>query len=91
MSQKRQKENKEKVTQAVATLQSVADSMTTPRNIRKIVKDVITMLQDERLGVGVRAANAVSLLDETSQDPNMPSFARVTVWQALSALESVRE
>lgn len=79
------------MTKAVTTLQQVADSTITPRNIRKIVKDAITMLQDTSLGMGVRAANAISMLDEISQDPNMPSFSRVTVWQAVSTLESVRE
>lgn len=51
----------------------------------------MTMLQDTKLSPGVRAANAISMLDEVSQDPNMPSFARVTVWSAVSTLESVRE
>lgn len=49
------------------------------------------MLQDLKLSVGVRAANAVSMLDEISQDPNMPSFARVTIWSAVSTLESIRD
>jgi uncharacterized protein (UPF0147 family) len=91
MSKKAQKENEEKILRAIGTLQTVADSNITPRNIRKIVKDAITMLQDQSISLGVRAANAVSLLDEISQDPNMPSFARVTIWNAVSTLESVRE
>lgn len=85
------KDNEEKIVRAVAVLQSVADSNITPRNIRKIVKDAVTMLQNQSLTPGVRAANAISLLDEVSQDPNMPSFARVTIWNAVSTLESVRE
>ena len=91
LSSKKQKQNEEKLSKAMAILQSVADSNITPRNIRKIVKDTIIMLQDTQNGVGVRAANAVSMLDEVSQDPNMPSFARVTIWSAVSNLESIRE
>ncbi|MCP8308316.1 MAG: UPF0147 family protein [archaeon] len=91
MSSKRHKENEEKLTKAINTLQTVADSTITPRNIRKIVKDSIIMLQDTKLSIGVRAANAISMLDEISQDPNMPSFARVTIWSALSTLESIRD
>jgi len=49
------------------------------------------MLQDAKQSVAVRAANAISLLDEVAQDPNMPSFARVTLWSAVSGLESIRE
>ncbi len=91
MSAKKKKENLEKLERAIATLQQIADSTITPRNIRKMVKDAITMLQDEETSIAVRAANAISLLDEVSQDPNMPSFSRVTIWSAVSILESIRE
>jgi hypothetical protein len=91
MGSKKQKENEERLAKAISTLQSVADSNITPRNIRKIAKDAIIMLQDTKLSMGVRAANAISMLDEISQDPNMPSFARVTIWSALSHLESIRD
>ncbi len=91
VSEKVRKENEDKLAKAIAVLQSVADSNITPRNIRKIVKDSITTLQDRTLSPGVRAANAISILDEVSQDPNMPSYARVTIWSAVSTLESIRE
>lgn len=91
MSSKRQKENEEKLAKAISTLQTVADSTITPRNIRKVVKDAILMLNDTKLELGVRVANAISVLDEVSQDPNMPSFSRVTIWSALSTLESIRD
>jgi len=91
MSTKRQKENEEKLAKSIGTLQTVADSNITPRNIRRIVKDAIVALQDTKLSIGVRAANAISMLDEISQDPNMPSFSRVTIWSALSTLESIRD
>jgi len=91
LSSKKKKENLERLERAIATLQQVADSTITPRNIRKLVKDAIAMLQDEETSIAVRAANAISLLDEISQDPNMPSFSRVTIWSAVSTLESIRE
>lgn len=91
MSSKRQRENEQKLAKAISTLQTVADSTITPRNIRKTVKDAILMLNDTKLGLGVRVANAISILDEVSQDPNMPSFSRVTIWSALSTLESIRD
>jgi uncharacterized protein len=88
---KKQQENNGKLTKASASLQQIADSNLTPRNIRKIVKDSITALQDPKLSVAVRAANAISMLDEVAQDPNMSSFARVILWSAVSDLESIRE
>ncbi len=88
---KKQQENDAKLAKASVSLQQIADSNITPRNIRKIVKDSIAMLQDARQSMAVRAANAISLLDDVAQDPNMPSFARVTLWSAVSELESIRE
>ena len=88
---KKQQENDAKLVKATASLQQIADSNITPRNIRKIVKDSISMLQDLKISIAVRAANAISMLDEVAQDPNMPSFARVTLWSAVSELESIRE
>ena len=76
---------------SIGTLQLVSENPTTPRNIRKIIKDTITTLQNSTLSLGVRAANAMSMLDEVSQDPNMPSFTRVTIWSAVSTLESIRD
>ena len=89
--EKRRVENEEKVKKALATLQQVVESNITPRNIRKIVKDSINTLTDPKTPIGIRAANSISILEEVSQDPNMPSFSRVTIWSAVSTLESVRE
>ncbi len=89
--EKKRVENQEKVQRALTTLQQVVESNITPRNIRKIVKDAINTLNDAGTPIGIRAANSISILEEVSQDPNMPSFSRVTIWSAVSTLESVRE
>lgn len=86
-----EKENSERLAKALGILNGVADSPTTPRNIRKTVKDIAIALEDPESSVSVRAANAISTLDDLSQDPNMPSYVRVTLWQAVSVLESIRE
>ena len=55
------------------------------------ISDLANDLKSEELSVSVRAANAISLLDDITQDPNMPSYVRVTLWQAVSTLEGIRE
>ena len=84
-------ENLELLNKAIAILLSISDNPSTPRNIRKLIKDSIDILNDESLSVGVRAANAISMLEDVSQDPNIPSFSRVTIWSAVSSLESIRD
>lgn len=88
---KKQKENLEKLKEAINILESVANSPTSPRNIRNAIKEIIKSLNDEGLGVAVRAANAISVLDELTQDPNMASHIRVILWQVVSILEGIRD
>ena len=76
---------------AISTLVEIVANPSTPRNIKKDLTDLIAGLKKQDSPVSVRAANATSALDEISQDPNMPSYVRVTLWQAVSALERIRE
>ena len=91
MMAEKDNENKELLDKAIGILLSVSDNPSSPRNIRKLIKDSIDTLKDDSLSVGVRAANAISMLEDVSQDPNIPSFSRVTIWSAVSSLESIRD
>ena len=48
-------------------------------------------LQKQADSIGVRASNAISMLDEISQDPNMPPYTRVKLWNVASLLEAVKD
>lgn len=88
---KKKQENLEKLKQGITTLESIINNPTTPRNIKNAIKEVIDTLNDDKLSVAVRAANAISMLDELTEDPNMASHIRVVLWQAVSILEGIRE
>ena len=84
-------ENKQAMESAIQTLNQLATSHSTPKNFKKTISDLITELQTDEYSLSVRAANAISSLDDITQDPNVPSFVRTTLWQAVSVLESIRE
>ena len=84
-------ENKQAMESAIQTLNQLATSHSTPKNFKKTISDLITELQTDEYSLSVRAANAISSLDDITQDPNGPSFVRTTLWQAVSVLESIRE
>ena len=84
-------QNKESLNNAIETLNQIATNPSTPKNIRKNIADLANDLKSEEYSMSVRAANAISLLDDITQDPNMPSYVRVTLWQAVSTLEGIRE
>ena len=84
-------QNTETLNAAITTLEEIASNSSTPRNIKKTITDLIVELKKQEYAVSVRASNAISTLDDITQDPNMPSYVRVTLWQAVSALERIRE
>ncbi len=90
MSEKKT-QNQKSLKAAIETLNQVATNPSTPKNIRKNITDLANELEADEFSMSVRAANAISLLDDITQDPNMPSYVRVTLWQAVSTLEGIRE
>lgn len=84
-------QNLESMKTAMETLTQIADNNTTPKMIKKSITDLIGSLNDTEYSLSVRAANAISVLDDITQDPNMPSYVRTQLWQAVSKLESIRE
>jgi len=76
---------------ATSTLNQIATNPSTPKNIRKNITDIIQELKSDEYSISVRAANTISLLDDVTQDPNLPSYVRTSLWQAVSTLESIRE
>ncbi|MDC8437805.1 MAG: UPF0147 family protein [Candidatus Nitrosotenuis sp.] len=84
-------QNQKSLDVAIQTLTQIASNPTTPKNIKKNISDLVANLKAGEDSMSVRAANAISQLDDITQDPNMPSYVRVTLWQAVSTLESIRE
>ena len=84
-------QNKEAMKEAIETLNQIASSSSTPKTIKKSITSLIVDLNNDEYSLSVRAANTISLLDDVTQDPNMPSYVRTQLWQAVSKLESIRE
>ena len=84
-------QNKESMKEAINTLNQIVANNSTPKTIKKSVTDLIADLNNDEYSLSVRAANTISLLDDVTQDPNMPSYVRTQLWQAVSKLEGIRE
>jgi len=80
-----------RIENAASILREIATSRLIPRNIRRTAEEAIQSLYDEKYTPAVRAANAISTLENVLYDPNMPSFARVKIWNAVSILETIRD
>jgi uncharacterized protein (UPF0147 family) len=88
---KKSEEYEERIKQALVVLGAVSEDNTTPRNIRRAAKDSMNALQSSEFTPAVRASNAISLMDEILQDPNMPPYTRVKLWNVMSLLEAIKD
>ena len=88
---KKTEEYQERIKQALAVLGEVSEDSTTPRNIRRAAKDSMSALQSGEFTPAVRASNVISILDEILQDPNMPAYTRVKLWNIMSLIEAIKD
>jgi len=84
-------EYEERIKQALSILGQISEDTTTPRNIRRAAKESMDALQVTEYSPAVRASNAISRLDEILQDPNMPPYTRVKLWNVMSLLEAIKD
>jgi uncharacterized protein (UPF0147 family) len=84
-------DNEAKIKSAITMLMRIINDASVPRNIRRVATEAVNQLRAENLSPGVRAANAIHVLDEISQDPNMPVHTRIAIWNVLSILETVKD
>ena len=88
---KKKEEFEVRIKQAQGLLGEVSQDNTTPRNIRRAAKNGMDALELPEHSLGVQAANAIAILDEISQDPNMPQYTRVKLWSVAGLLETIKD
>jgi len=79
----------EMVQQCSLMLQAMIEDPMIPRNIRRAAEDTLKILNDENKSLSLRAASALSKIDEVSSDSNIPMHARTRVWEIASILEAI--
>ena len=84
-------ETQQSIDQSKHLLRQISEDSSVPRNIRRAANEAIAVLETERDSPAVRAQNAISILDEPSQDPNCPNHARTKIWHVSSLLEPIRD
>ena len=70
-------------------LEEVSNDNTVPRNIRNSVDDLKKNIHDEKQDIAIRINHTISVLDDISNDPNMPIYARTQIWNIVSMLEVI--
>ncbi|WP_287588737.1 UPF0147 family protein [Candidatus Borrarchaeum sp.] len=85
-------ETQEKLKQVLQVLKMISEDTSVPRNIRRAANESIDAIETDKVdSAAVKASNAISILDEISQDPNCPLHARTRIWNAVSILETISD
>jgi uncharacterized protein (UPF0147 family) len=75
----------------IPLIQQIANDRSVPRNIRTKCEESIKILQTEKEDPAIRVNTVISTMDEVSNDPNIPTYTRIQVWNIVSLLEGVRK
>lgn len=70
-------------------LNYIMENNTVPRNIRRAAEESNNILMNEDEDETIRASSVIVILDDISNDPNIPVHARTLIWEILSKLESL--
>lgn len=82
---------KEKKMEEIAKiLEQVITDTSVPKNIRRSAEEVKNTLLDAKQELGVRISSAIYILEEISNDRNLPLHVRTVVWNVASELETVK-
>ncbi len=81
----------EQLNQVQMILRQISKDQAVPKNIRRAAKNASHELEQSNFSPAVRASNAISVLDDPSQDPNCPIHARTKIWQIVAMLEKVHD
>ena len=91
----RGKEFKDEIEKAFSNVEKLLNGMmkdrSVPRNIKRVAQESISELSREDETPGVIASNVIYLVDDLSQDPNIPFHARTTIYRILSLLENIKD
>lgn len=74
----------------VRMLDEIINDRTVPKNIRAAAEQSKNDLNNEKENMELRVSTAIHILDEITNDPNMPLYARTKIWNIVSYLEQKR-
>jgi uncharacterized protein len=80
-------ETRAKIEQVCGGLDMLQEDTRVPRNIRRGAEDAKKLLLNDTLAFDVRKSNAINILDDLSNDPNIPLHGRTLIYSIVSQLE----
>ena len=79
----------EVIKQSTQVLDHIANDNSVPRNIRRSANEILATLRKEDEPLFVRTSSSISILEDISNDPNIPLHTRTLIWNVASQLETI--
>ena len=76
-------------TEVVSLLEAVAKDRGVPKNVKSNIEESLEILRKDD-SKNEKIAEAASILDEISNDPNLSVYSRTVLWDAISKLEVLK-
>ncbi|MCK4335174.1 MAG: UPF0147 family protein [Candidatus Aenigmarchaeota archaeon] len=80
-----------KIEKALELLEDIMRDRGVPRNVKSSIEKSINSLKGEKESENVRISTVISVLDESSNDPNISLYARTKIWDVVSKLEELNK
>ena len=77
------------LTEAIELIDEICEEHGMPRNVKEVLNEVKTILQDNSQDVKIILDTAKQKISDLSEDPNLQTFSRTQIWNLASALEEV--
>jgi uncharacterized protein len=92
MKEQKLVENQERLNHSTETLETIKKDIQIPKRIKRLINEANLMLKDESNGsMSVRAANAISIMEELTYSRHVQSHIRTKIWEVVSSLEAIKE
>ena len=72
-------------------LEQIKNDRTVPKNVRNSIEIAQNDLTDKSKDALVKINSAISILEEASNDTNIPTYTRTQIWNIISMLEVLNE
>ncbi len=73
----------------IKTLLEIKEDGCLPKNIKNKIEETISVLENGNEIKTIKANKALQILEEVSEEPNLPAHIRTQIWNLASLLEKV--
>lgn len=80
----------EELQPVIKQLDDIIEDRRVPRNIRAAAEEAKKELTESENSWDIKLTSAISILDDITNDPNMPMYTRTQIWNIVSMLEAVK-